>query len=213
MEDYGSRTEGMRKEVTCADCGHMYRIAQGQRGSVCSACGNIEFHGDGEAGTSRVSDQPIAARRVSSESEEGAGRRSSFQAVPDGREVEDLRVRYQVEWQLWAALVKSFHSPAYHMAYLSAAIAADELDRAGARYREHRSVMALLPDSRWQAEVADLMLERVQAIAAARITLLRGASRVKAPFWLMTLPHNSFAVRMAWLSVGAFIAVRLLSIR
>jgi len=134
-----------------------------------------------------------------------------FRASPDGAQVEEIRMRYQVEWQLWAVLVKNFGDPAYHMAYISEAAVSGELGRAAERYREHRSVMALLPDTRWQADAADLMLSRVEAIHATRLASPAAGLFGSLPAWLLTLPLASGAFRWAWIALGLALGAKLLA--
>lgn len=127
----------------------------------------------------------------------------------DGNAVEEIRMRYQVEWQLWAALTKRFEDPMHHTAYLCQAIAASELERAAERYREHRSVMALLDDSRWQADVADLMLSRIENITVARLAATT-SQRYSWPAWLMLAPLDGRVMKVAWLALGIVVATRLI---
>ncbi len=151
-----------------------------------------------------VFSQPIA------ESHSDTDPLSSFQSNPDGNVVERIRIRYQIEWQLWAALVKQFQDPAYHMAYLCQAISASQLDIASERYREHRSVMALLLDSRWEAQVADLMLARIENITNARMPAASSGLRFALPAWVMLAPFNGKLMKIAWLAIGFFAAMKLL---
>ena len=223
MEVYGSGTTSVRKEITCVDCGHVYLIAQGQPSARCQSCGNIEFFASGEVEFPRTADaypkklsafsQAIASRvlpRLSSSAP--ADPLLPFRATPDGLAVEDLRIRYQVEWQLWAALVKNFQDPAHHMAYICQATASHQLETAAQRYKEHRSVMALLADSRWQAEVSDLMLSRIEAISLMRMQSDAGGwwTQLPARFYLMRT--DSRAMRYLWVLAGVVIFTKLFSL-
>lgn len=124
----------------------------------------------------------------------------SFGAAPDGLKVEEILVKYQVEWQLWAMVVKHFADPAYHSAYLSHVVSMRSFDRAAERYREHRAVMMLGQDHHWQADVADLMLERIQTISL--VCLENEARGIRAPEWLQLLPWNSSTMRIGWITLG-----------
>jgi hypothetical protein len=158
--------------------------------------------------------EEIVARRVLPRLREDAhDPLASFRVAPDGAVVEEIRTKFQVEWQLWARLVRHFGDHAHHMAYLTQAIAAGELEKATERYREHRSVMAVLDDSRWQAEVSDLMLSRIEAIAVARMPNERGNYAFDVPEFLKLLPFDSRLYKVAWIAFGLFFVARLLHLQ
>jgi phage FluMu protein Com len=133
----------------------------------------------------------------------------AFSRVPDGKLVEEIRHRFQVEWQLWAQLVLHFGDPAYHSAYLAQAVTSGRLEKAAERYRLHQATMAPLPADRWQAEVADLMLLRLESLAAAWMEM-EGRSTLQLPLWARFLPLESWAWKAAWLLVGLVLGLRLL---
>ena len=98
------------------------------------------------------------------------------------------------------------------MAYITQAIATEKADKACERYREHRSVMSLLPDSRWQAEVADLMLSRVEAISVARMQAYR--KRPTVPEVVAHFQKVLFEARFSkifWVAAGMILFARLLN--
>jgi hypothetical protein len=134
----------------------------------------------------------------------------AFRTAPDGKAVEQLHIQFQVEWQLWAALVMHFQDPAYHMAYITAALAENRLEQAAERYREHRSVMALLGDSKWQAEVSDLMLARIENLSVSRMPLSQGDYGFDIPDFLKLLPFDSRLPKVMWIAFGLFLAAKLL---
>ncbi|MGZ3655682.1 MAG: hypothetical protein ACXVB9_19945 [Bdellovibrionota bacterium] len=209
METHGIHTGAPRKEITCSDCGHVYLIAQGQRSGACRQCGNVAFVGENIEALS----VEIVAKRILPRLPVRTPPPSpldAFRATPDGLAVEKIRMQYQVEWQLWAALVKNFADPAFHMAYLCQAIAAGELERAAERYREHRSVMAILADSLWQAEASDLMLTRIEAISISRMANARGNYEFDIPGFLKLLPYDSRLAKVGWIAIGLFLAARIL---
>ena len=121
--------------------------------------------------------------------------------MPDGRAVADILFTYQVEWQLWTVLMKRFGEPAVHSAYLAQAARDRTLGRAAERYREHRSVMALLPDTNWQAAVADLMLARVETLSLVQLSH-SGGDGFRAPEWMRGLPLGRGVFRVGWLTLG-----------
>jgi hypothetical protein len=207
MEPHGIHPVDGRKEINCSDCGHPYVIAQGQQSSRCLICGNIEFFAGPRKFVVREAAKiaPLE-RRPAPQSPLVA-----FEGCPDGVEVERIRSRFQVEWQLWAALVKKFEDPVYHSAYLCQAISAGKLSLATERYREHRSVMALLGDSLWQAEVADLMLLRIERITFSRLE--PGRNRFAVPEWLLLAPLDARVIKVAWIAVGVFVGLKLLGFR
>lgn len=131
-----------------------------------------------------------------------------FRAVPDGLRVQEIIERYQVEWQLWATLVKNFADPAYHAAYLAMVTGARAFDEASVRYREHRSVMALSENTRWEAEVADLMISRIESLTALRMEQ-EGGRGFRLATWLYLLPLQSRPFRIAWITLGMLAMARL----
>jgi hypothetical protein len=215
METHGIHTEAGRKEITCSDCGHSYLIGRDQSSGVCSACGNVAL----------LVNPSIAAHGLGALSEEIVAKRilprlrgpetapdplEVFRATPNGNAVEAIRMQYQVEWQLWAALVNNFGDPAHHAAYLCGSIVSGNLDAAAGRYREHRSVMALLADSRWQSEVADLMLSRIESISVARMPDARGNYNFDIPTFLKLLPADSRVMKVAFIAIGAMFVAKLM---
>lgn len=213
-----------RKEISCQDCGHVYVVSLQQQSSRCGACGNIAFHAE------ERNPQPKAAThfalpegwRVSSTAarrktpakappktvDDSAAILERFRTTPDGHTVQDYLVRYQVEWQLWAKLVQNFSDPALHGAYLARITHAGSFEEASARYRDHRSVMALSPETHWQAEVAELMLSRVETLAALRMEQA-GSDGFRLPTWLYLLPLQSRPFRIAWFTLGLLAMARL----
>lgn len=216
MELHGIRPEARRKEIQCEDCAHTYLVAEGQQSSRCDVCGNIAFHASSaqplkdlarspmalirEKVLSRMSPEPVTARVPE------ANPLDAFKTTPDGARVQDLLVKYQVEWQLWAMLVKHFQDPAYHAAYLSHVTMAGEFDRATARYREHRAVMALLRENHWQADVSDLMLSRLEVLAEVQARAESRKGWRLPEFWMHTVPYHSRIIKYGWFIFG-FIAV------
>jgi predicted nucleic acid-binding Zn-ribbon protein len=131
-----------------------------------------------------------------------------FQSTPDGHAVQEIIERYQVEWQLWAVLVKNFGNPVYHAAYLAQVTAMQAFDEASARYREHRAVMTLSENTRWEADVADLMISRVETLATLRMEQ-QGSDGFRLPAWLYLLPLQSKPFRIAWITLGLLSVARL----
>ena len=211
METHGIHPGAGRKEITCSDCGHVYLIGQGQSSGTCGACGNVAYLGDSGSRELTALSEEIVARRILPRLS-GDPRSAVLAAgeTPDGKTVEKIRIKYQVEWQLWAALVLNFGDSAFHMAYLSCALAEDNLERAAERYREHRSAMAILGDSRWQSEVADLMLARIEALTVSRLPARRGDYGFDIPMMLKLLPTDSRVIKVAWVAMGLFIVAKLL---
>lgn len=219
MEVHGTQPTARRKEIRCRDCGHVYAVAHDAQSSSCAACGNVAFHGPetGEvsfagfsfaaAALGRVMPKVRPAKSVRATVPNGEGVTgardplAAFTAVPDGRAVADILFTYQVEWQLWAVLVKRFGEPAVHSAYLAQAARDRTLGRAAERYREHRSVMALLPDTNWQAAVADLMLARVETLSLVQLAH-SGGDGFRAPEWMRSLPLGRGVFRVGWITLG-----------
>ena len=212
----GTEAEGApRREITCSDCGHIYIIAQGQQSAHCRACGNIEFlplsRGPGSAGLGALTQEILSRRVLPRIEEKKADPLESFRATPDGAAVEALRMRYQVEWQLWAVLMRHFQDHVYHMAYVCQCASLHELDKAAARYREHRNVMALSHETRWQAEVAELMLSRIDSIAAMRMSSDHGAWWAQLPARFFLMKTEMKALGIGWVVLGIVLGVKLFS--
>lgn len=199
-----------RKEITCADCGHVYLIDSGQRSGTCQACGNVAFVGDNRRELTALSEEIVARRILPRLRDNPVDPLAAFRVTPEGGEVEALRTKYQVEWQLWAALVMNFQSPAFHSAYLSLMLASNGLEQAANRYREHRSVMALLDDSRWQAEISDLMIARIEALALSRMPNSRGDYSFDIPGFFKVLPFDSRLTKVIWIAFGFFLVAKFL---
>ena len=105
-------------------------------------------------------------------------------------------------------VVKNFSDPAFHSAYLAQAATARTLNRAGQRYREHQAVMAALPDERWQAELADIMLTRVENLA--NLWMEKEAAGIRLPWaWRVLMPNTGFW-RIAWIVVGMILATKII---
>lgn len=216
MEVHGSGTTSVRKEITCGDCGHVYLIAQGQPSARCVSCGNIEFLPSVDADPKKLNglSQAIASRVLPRLQEKAVAPDplAPFRATPSGHDVENIRMRFQVEWQLWSVLVKNFHDPAYHMAYISQCTSTHELETAAQRYKEHRSVMALLSDSRWQSEVAELMLSRIEAISLMRLQSGGGGWYSELPVRFYQMRTDSRVMRYLWVLTGVVIMVKIYSL-
>jgi hypothetical protein len=87
-------------------------------------------------------------------------------------------------------------------------VARASFDRAAERYREHRSVMAVGRDSLWQAEVADLMLLRIENLSQMRMRM-EGGGGIILPYWLLALPLGKGVFRVAWITLGLVLAFKL----
>ncbi|RZA06831.1 MAG: hypothetical protein EOP11_09310 [Proteobacteria bacterium] len=131
-----------------------------------------------------------------------------FRKTPDGLAVQEIIERYQVEWQLWATLVKNFAEPTYHAAYLAQITAEQNFEEASARYRDHRAVMLLSESTRWEAEVAELMISRVEMLATLRLEQQVG-NGFRVPAWLWLLPVQSRPFRVAWITLGMLTVAKL----
>ncbi len=197
----------------------MYLVAEGQQSSRCELCGNIAFHGNSAEPLRDLARDPMALLRekvLTRLKQEPVLPRveqnplDTFRQSADGNRVQEILTKYQVEWQLWAMLVKNFQDPAYHAAYTTNAAMTGAFDQATARYREHRAVMILLRSDHWQAEISDQMLGRLEALAEVQA---RAESRkgFRLPdFWLNLYPNQSSIMRYGWVFLGMLILARLL---
>lgn len=216
METNPNRSGPNRKEIRCRDCGHIYLIAWGQKSSRCQDCGNIEFHADdAQPLLDLASPISLLKNRVLEKAqkirvpEPTLDPLLEFQKPADGSKVEDILVAYQVEWQLWAALVKNFQDSNYHAAYLSQIAMRRNFDLASERYLAHRSAMSLLREDAWQAEVADQMLVRIEAISA--VGMQSEAKGFRPPQFLYLLPFDGRVVRFSFFLMGFYLLFKLLS--
>lgn len=219
MDLHGTQTPQSGKEIQCSDCGHRYKISPSQRSSRCAACGNIEFLSDSAeplAEISRASREllhknviPLLAPRKANEKTENS-RLDPFRTTPDGFRVQEILNKYQVEWQLWAMVVKNFGDPAFHGAYMTQILSDGSFDNAINRYQEHRAVMILSRENAWQAEVSDLMLDRVQSLSLMRMKMEGRGFRL--PAWMLLLPIESRIFRMGFILFGMLVIARLFEI-
>ena len=184
--------------------------------SYCAACGNVGFHaanvspmpGLREAKQRRAQPRPAriapATKPASISGSASAPTLAQFRVTPDGNRVQELIFRYQVEWQLWAEAVRHFADPAYHAAYISLAVSANSFAAAAERYREHRSVMALRPAESWQADVADLMLSRLETLSMMRLEQTERPSLLaRANALALSIPRPPEWMRWyLWILVG-----------
>lgn len=203
MEVHGSRLNGHRQEIRCSDCGHRYLIAGGQLSSRCTHCGNIVAVNASTIVNADVTLPPLPESKPNP--------LAAFAKLPDGFRVQEIISSYQIEWQLWAELVKNFADPHFHSAYLAQAVAKDQIMQASERYREHRSVMTLLADDRWQAEISDLMLGRLEQLSLMRLTQTETASPVYR-WWaeLTSEPMRARLLKFGWIVAGMIIVLRIL---
>ena len=182
----------------------------------CANCGNIQaIHAaaglqkaDVSAARSLLKTALLGTEPVVAEPEPVIHR---FQAPPDSARVQEILTQFQVEWQLWAMVAKNFSEPAFHSAYLTHIVSRASFDKAAERYREHRSVMALGRDGLWQAEVADLMLERIETLASMRMKM-EGGGGIILPYWLLALPLGKGVFRVAWITLGLVLMFKLLGL-
>lgn len=124
-----------------------------------------------------------------------------FSKPADGAKVEELLIQYQVEWQLWALVVNQFSDANVHAAYLTHIIQSRAYPLGVQRYTEHRQAMMTLEENRWQSEICELMLERIQNLTTARMNVENSSLRLGE--WLLLLPLNSSPTfRIAWVSLG-----------
>jgi hypothetical protein len=212
MDVHGTPQPDSRNEIRCSDCGHVYWVAASSRSARCSACGNIQALDGTEADLGNLPQRLLDGAALSLR---GAEKQDAvldrFHLPQNGAEVQALLSRYQVEWQLWAMVVNHFEDPLYHTAYLCQAVGRKNLSRAAERYREHRSVMAVGRDTVWQAEAADLMLERIENLSQLRMEMETGGGIV-LPYWLLSLPLGKGTFRIAWITLGLFLGFRLMGL-
>lgn len=186
------------------------------RSARCSACGNIQALP--ASAPEDVADVSVARSLLKTallgpeaEAPEPEPLIHRFRAAPDSARVQEILTRYQVEWQIWAMVAKNFGDPAFHSAYLTHIISRAAFDRASERYREHRSVMALGKDALWQAEVADLMLERIENLSNMRMRM-EGGGGIILPYWLLSLPLGKGVFRVAWIALGLVLVFKLMGL-
>jgi hypothetical protein len=215
MDQHGTHLGAASKEIRCADCGHRFLAPAWMRSARCSACGNIQVIGaqektgasaDMSAARSLLKTALLGPEPVVAELEPVIHR---FQTPPASDRVQEILTKYQVEWQLWAMVAKNFSDPAFHSAYITHIVSRAAFDQAAERYREHRSVMALGRDGLWQAEVADLMLERIEKLANMRMKM-EGGGGIILPYWLLSLPLGKGVFRVAWITLGLVLMFKLL---
>ena len=160
------------QQILCQDCKTPVHFAMGQVSASCTKCGNIIFL---EAlSKEQVQGSMLSQNWVSKLADRALARGSipakrdyltEFQKPVDVALVQEAIIRYQVEWQMWATLVRDFSNPNLHSAYLTMVMQTKALSMASVRYSEHRRIMSSMRDDQWQAAIADLMLERISQLA------------------------------------------------
>ncbi len=128
--------------------------------STCSACGNINFHPQfTTAGVLRGKAEEKRLVKPSLSSEE------LVEVLPQSARVaEEFAIQNQNEWQLWARVTENFADQSRHLAYLSFATRNLSFDKASERYKQHRRSHFLVEKERWQADLADEMLEKIASL-------------------------------------------------
>jgi hypothetical protein len=193
MEFHSNQQFEIGKEIRCKDCGSVYRIRADQKSGSCPGCGNIQHLSGWNDLLNKVNEKAV--------SKEVRLDLSVFSQIQDGVKVEEILMNHQVEWQIWAAVVKNFSNPLFHSAYLTHLLQTGSFSMGMNRYKEHRGIMVLDMDSRWQADVSDLMLARIEALTETRMKI-EGRSFSLAE-WLQLLPLTSSPTfRIAWISLG-----------
>lgn len=199
------------RSVRCSACGNIQGVSDGAPSVSAEAAGDVSA-ARSLLKTALLGPEEIALEPAPPEPEpEPEPLISRFRAAPDSARVQEILTRYQVEWQIWAMVAKNFGDPAYHSAYLTHICSRGAFDRAAERYREHRSVMALGRDGLWQAEVADLMLERIENLSAMRMKMEGGGGLI-LPYWLLALPLGKGVFRVAWITLGLVLVFKLLGL-
>jgi RNA polymerase subunit RPABC4/transcription elongation factor Spt4 len=193
MEFHSNQQFEIGKEIRCKDCSSVFRVKAEQKSGACPNCGNIQFTSGWNDLLNKVSEKASL--------KESAFDLSVFSKIPDGIKVEEILMNHQVEWQIWAALVKNFSDPLFHSAYLTHLLQTGTFSNGMNRYKEHRSIMALDVDTRWQADVSDFMLARIESLSESHMKM-EGKSFSLAE-WIQLLPLNtSPTFRVAWISLG-----------
>lgn len=124
----------------------------------------------------------------------------ALEMLPDGAKVDEILFRYQVEWQLWSAVVNHFEDPNYHMAYLSLVSRSLLFSEAVKRYQQHSKIMARLEDSQWQSEICDRQLDLLRTLSIMQFE--RELQSTKLSFRL----PRSLSLILAF-TFGVFLAV------
>lgn len=211
MDTHGTQPQVSGKEIQCSDCGHRYFVSALQRSSNCRVCGNIEFLSNNAEPLKDLSRaahaEPENVLPLSAPAASEPAHLAKFRGTPDGGKVQEILNRYQIEWQLWAMVVKHFENPAYHSAYITHVIGEGNFEIGTRRYQEHRGVMMLARDLSWQAEIADLMLERLRNLSLVRMSMEGRGFRL--PEWLLMLPLESRVFKYGWVFLGMLLATRL----
>ena len=172
MELHPTRELGIGKVLHCKDCGAVLFLTKNSLSATCATCGNIEFVGKQpqlpESKNNSVRAETILSRRLLAQLANALPVKEPEQIEIElsGARVEELIFQYQVEWQLWSAVVEHFQDPNYHMAYISLIGQSLQFSEAMKRYQKHSRVMATLSDSRWQSEICDRQMELLRKLAS-----------------------------------------------
>ena len=185
-----------RQEFQCKDCGHKYFFAEGQYSSICLHCGNIAYHGIG-AEKSRFESTALLGQTVMKRLSEVNEKDIDWQISQDS--VETIISRFQVEWQLWAQVVLHFNEPAYHMAYITHISTNRIFDIATSRYATHRANSLPIQGLKWEAEMADSMIHRIESLLLGQFIR---EERPKSLHWIVELPWEK-----QFFQVGVYLIV------
>lgn len=132
-----------------------------------------------------------------------------FQQAPDAQRVQAYIMKYQTEWHLWTVLLKDFSCSDLQYAYISQAVLEGKVAEACQRYRSHSKAMGRLREEKWQATVAEVMLERLESIALVRAQA-ESKPVLKLPEIFYTFVMGSKLVGMGWVFLGLFLTLKLL---
>jgi DNA-directed RNA polymerase subunit RPC12/RpoP len=211
MDTHGTQPPLTGQEIRCSDCGHRYFVAVQARSGRCQACGNIEFLTQDAKPLNDLlkPSQPGIVFPLPIAKPSDPPHLAQFRGTPDGVEVQEILNRYQIEWQLWAMVVKHFEKPAYHAAYLTHVISEGNFELGTRRYQEHRGVMILSRELSRQADIADLMLERLQNLSLVRMAMEGRGLRLAE--WVLALPLQSRIFKYGFVLLGMLLAARLFS--
>jgi len=183
----GQEKKSQANRFKCKDCGSLYDVSILARSSQCPHCGNIMMHQGGSGGALEVRDQ--------------SDQEPLQEWKADGKAVDEILFRYQNEWQIWNKVVENFGDPNFHFAYLTAITSSNDFGQAQDRYRKHSATMSLVAEGKWQAEIAERMLEKIQMMARLRMEQ-EGIRRSALFDFLFWAPFTMRHFRVVWLVLG-----------
>ena|SRR3989344_8831642 len=121
------------------------------------------------------------------------------QEISRRKEIPELKVGDLAEWQWWAKLTENFSALDQHQLYLSFLMKDGDFATGAARYSRHKEIYSALPREVWQAELAQLMLDKLTLLSGVALDMQQSVDRRAAIF---PFRRQQFFYRSFWFFIG-----------